>query len=74
MYLIRDVLDVVYERDGYNYDGYILRVEFSWGGGLGGFRFRGGGGGYGFRGGRGLLGGRGGFLFRRFEYRVLVFG
>lgn len=52
-----------------------MRVEFLRGGGLGGLRLGGGGGGYGFRGGsRGLFGGRGGFLLRRFEYRVFVFG
>lgn len=28
MLLIRDAKDAVYERDGYDYDGYKLRVEF----------------------------------------------
>lgn len=70
----RDASDAVHERDGYNYDGYTLRVEFPRGGGPGGPR-SGGGGGYGFRGGsRGLAGGRGGPPSRRSEYRVLVSG
>ncbi|XP_011426808.1 serine/arginine-rich splicing factor 1A-like [Crassostrea angulata] len=70
----RDASDAVHERDGYNYDGYTLRVEFPRGGGPGGSRSRGGGGGYGFRGGRGPPGGRGGPPSRRSEYRVLVSG
>lgn len=71
----RDASDAVHERDGYNYDGYTLRVEFPRGGGPGGPRSGGGGGGYGFRGGgRGLSGGRGGPPSRRSEYRVLVSG
>lgn len=74
MYLTRDASDAVHERDGYNYDGYTLRVEFPRGGGPGDSRSRGGGGGYGFRGGRGPPGGRGGPPSRRSEYRVLVSG
>ena len=27
-YIIRDAKDAVYSRDGYDYDGYRLRVEF----------------------------------------------
>jgi arginine/serine-rich splicing factor 1/9 len=63
----RDAEDAVHARDGYNYDGYTLRVEFPRGTGPGG---RGGGGGGG--GGRGR--GRGGPPSRRSEYRVLVSG
>ena len=55
----------MHARDGYNYDGYHLRVEFPRGSGPGG---RGGVGG----GGRGR--GRGGPPSRRSEYRVLVSG
>ena len=35
--IIRDAEDAVYARDGYDYDGYRLRVEFPKGGG-GSFR------------------------------------
>lgn len=83
----RDAMDAVRDRDGYNYDGYTLRVEFPRGsgpGGPGGDRDYGGssGGGGGFRGGRGGYGGgfggrgggRGGPPSRRSEYRVLVSG
>ncbi|XP_005093924.1 serine/arginine-rich splicing factor 1A isoform X2 [Aplysia californica] len=64
----RDAEDSVRQRDGYNYDGYTLRVEFprgsgAMGGGRGGFRGRGGFG-----------GGRGGPPSRRTQYRVLVSG
>ena len=45
--LVRDAEDAVYARDGYDYDGYRLRVEFPKGGGGS------------FRGGRGAGGGRG---------------
>ena len=48
--LFRDAEDAVYARDGYDYDGYRLRVEFPKGGG-GSFRGGMGGG----RGGRGEL-------------------
>ncbi|KAJ8312236.1 hypothetical protein KUTeg_009609 [Tegillarca granosa] len=73
----RDAQDAVKDRDGYNYDGYTLRVEFPRGGGPG----RGGGGGgggyhnrYDGPGGRGAMRGgmRGGPPSRRSEYRVLV--
>ena len=85
----RDAEDAVHTRDGYNYDGYTLRVEFprggqgggsSGGGGRfgdsGGFSRSGGGGGYGTRGGGrgGGRGGRSGPPSRRSEYRVLVSG
>jgi len=61
----RDAEDAVYARDGYDYDGYRLRVEFPKGGG-GSFR--------GARGGSG--GGRGGRgpPARRSQYRVIVSG
>ncbi|KAF0297674.1 Serine/arginine-rich splicing factor 1 [Amphibalanus amphitrite] len=65
----RDADDAVYARDGYDYDGYRLRVEFPRGGGPG----RGG-----MMGGRGMMGagpGRGrGPPARRSQYRVLVTG
>ena len=67
MCFYRDADDAVHARDGYNYDGYTLRVEFPRGAGPGGMRGGGGGGG-----GRG--GGRGGPPSRRSEYRVLVSG
>ncbi|XP_070572281.1 serine/arginine-rich splicing factor 1B-like [Ptychodera flava] len=58
----RDAEDAVRGRDGYDYDGYKLRVEFP----------RGGRGGYSRGGGRGG-GGRGGpQSARRSEYRCLV--
>lgn len=68
----RDADDAVYARDGYNYDGYRLRVEFPRGGGPGGFR----GGGRGGGGGGGMGGGRGsrGPPARRSQFRVLVTG
>lgn len=80
----RDADDAVHARDGYNYDGYHLRVELPRGsgpggrGGGGGGDFRGGGGGgrgggMDTRGGRGG-GGRGGPPSRRSEFRVLVSG
>lgn len=76
----RDAEDAVHARDGYDYDGYRLRVEFPRGGGPsagGGDRGRkmynsGGSGGGGFSGGdRGK--GRGPPA-RRSQYRVLVTG
>lgn len=69
--LCRDAEDAVHARDGYDYDGYRLRVEFPRGGGPGGFRgnSRGGGGGMGDRGGRGR-----GPPARRSQFRVLVTG
>lgn len=63
----RDATDAVRERDGYDYDGYTLRVEFPRGTGPGN-RGRGRGG------GSGMGGGRGGPPSRRSEYRVLVSG
>lgn len=63
----RDADDAVHARDGYDYDGYRLRVEFPRGGGPGGFR-----------GGRGGGGDRGrssrGPPARRSQFRVLVSG
>jgi len=51
--LCRDAEDAIYERDGYNYDGYTLRVErprgLAGGGPRGGSYRGGGGGGYGGR-------------------------
>ncbi|XP_075219207.1 serine/arginine-rich splicing factor 1A-like [Lycorma delicatula] len=64
----RDAEDAVRARDGYDYDGYRLRVEFPRGGGPSGFRGRGNGGGN-------SSGGRGrGPPARRSQYRVLVTG
>lgn len=57
----RDAEDAVRQRDGYNYDGYTLRVEFPRGSGMARGRGRGGG-------------GRGGPPSRRSENRVLVSG
>jgi arginine/serine-rich splicing factor 1/9 len=85
----RDADDAVRKRDGYDYDGYRLRVEFPRGNGpyMPGSRSeggRGGGGGMGYRGGRGgggamgppREGGGGGGSGggRRTNYRVLVSG
>jgi len=64
-YYCRDAEDAVAKRDGYDYDGYRLRVEFPRGG-------RSGGGGGGDR-NRPRGGGRGGPA-RRSQYRVLVSG
>ena len=58
--MFRDAEDAVYARDGYDYDGYRLRVEFPKGGGGS------------FRGGR--SGGGRGPPARRSQYRVLVTG
>ncbi|XP_053969662.1 serine/arginine-rich splicing factor 1A-like [Anastrepha ludens] len=73
----RDAEDAVKARDGYDYDGYRLRVEFPRGGGPGSFRgnrndrSRNGGG----RGGGGGGGGGGrGPPTKRSQYRVLVTG
>lgn len=60
--LCRDSGDAVYERDGYDYDGYRLRVEFPRGG-------RGGGGR-----GMGPPRTRYGPPSRRSDYRVVVSG
>ncbi|XP_060065026.1 serine/arginine-rich splicing factor 1A-like [Ylistrum balloti] len=67
----RDAEDAVRKRDGYNYDGYTLRVEFPRGA-RGPPSFGGGGGGRGMFGGGG--GGGRGPPSRRSEYRVLVSG
>lgn len=64
-YVCRDAEDAVYGRDGYDYDGYRLRVEFPRSGRGGG---RGGGGGV------GAPRGRYGPPSRRSEYRVIVSG
>ncbi|KAK9509147.1 hypothetical protein O3M35_006528 [Rhynocoris fuscipes] len=67
----RDAEDAVHGRDGHDYDGYRLRVEFPRGGGPSGYRSRGGGGG----GGGNMGGGRGrGPPTRRSQYRVFVTG
>ncbi|XP_011196868.1 probable splicing factor, arginine/serine-rich 3 [Zeugodacus cucurbitae] len=71
----RDAEDAVKARDGYDYDGYRLRVEFPRGGGPGSFRgnrndrSRNDGG----RGGGGGGGGRGPPT-KRSQYRVMVTG
>lgn len=66
--IFRDADDAVHARDGYDYDGYRLRVEFPRGGGGGGGGFRGGrGGGERGRGSRGPPA-------RRSQFRVLVTG
>ncbi|XP_044738046.1 serine/arginine-rich splicing factor 1A [Chrysoperla carnea] len=62
----RDADDAVHARDGYDYDGYRLRVEFPRGGGPSGFR----GGHGGDRSGRGSRGPPA----RRSQFRVLVTG
>lgn len=75
----RDAEDAVRGRDGYEFDGQRIRVEFPHGG-RGGGRHGGGGGGGGGSGGFGGGGGGGGGGFgrgpppRRSEYRVLVSG
>jgi len=65
----RDAEDAVYARDGYDYDGYRLRVEFPKGGG-GSFRGARSGGG----GGEGRGGGGRGPPARRSQFRVMVTG
>uniref|UniRef100_A0A0K2UJR1 Serine/argininerich splicing factor 1like [Metaseiulus occidentalis] n=1 Tax=Lepeophtheirus salmonis TaxID=72036 RepID=A0A0K2UJR1_LEPSM len=70
----RDADDAVYARDGYDYDGYKLRVEFPRGGG-GSFRGRSGGRGDGASGGSSRDGGRNrGPPTRRSQFRVVVSG
>jgi arginine/serine-rich splicing factor 1/9 len=77
----RDAEDAIYERDGYNYDGYTLRVERprglggGRGGGRGGGSFRGSYGrdSFGSR-GRGAGGSGPSNNTRRSEYRVIVSG
>lgn len=56
----RDAEDAVHARDGYDYDGYRLRVEFPRG--------------VGPKSGRSSRGGRGGPPSRRSQYRVIVSG
>lgn len=76
----RDAEDAVRGRDGYEFDGQRIRVEFPHGGRGGGRHGGGGGGGGGGSGGFGGGGGGGGGGFgrgpppRRSEYRVLVSG
>jgi len=78
----RDADDAVYAREGYDYDGYKLRVEFPRGSGpsargRGSDRGRGGFSGGPSRGGRGGMGGGGGDRVgnpRRSDYRCLVSG
>lgn len=65
----RDADDAVKARDGYDYDGYRLRVEFPRGGGPGSYRNRDGGGRNRDGGGRGR-----GPPTKRSQYRVLVTG
>ena len=65
----RDADDAVYARDGYDYDGYKLRVEFPRGGG-GSFR----GSRSGTSSGAGRSGGGRGPPARRSQYRVTVTG
>jgi len=70
----RDADDAVYARDGYDYDGYKLRVEFPRGGGG---SFRGARDGRGSRDGGGRHGGSGGSRgnpARRSQHRVKVTG
>ncbi|XP_054279549.1 serine/arginine-rich splicing factor 1B-like [Macrosteles quadrilineatus] len=63
----RDAEDAVHARDGYDYDGYRLRVEFPRGGGPSSYR--------GSRGSGGSSMGRGrGPPARRSQYRVIVSG
>ncbi|XP_055378544.1 serine/arginine-rich splicing factor 1B [Condylostylus longicornis] len=63
----RDAEDAVKARDGYDYDGYRLRVEFPRGGGPGSYR--------GGRNDRSRGGGRGrGPPTKRSQYRVIVSG
>lgn len=69
----RDADDAIKCRDGYNYDGYTLRVEFPRGNGSMMGRGAGGGSGYG-RGGMRGFGGRGGPPSKRTQHRVLVSG
>ncbi|KAJ8676377.1 hypothetical protein QAD02_012164 [Eretmocerus hayati] len=66
----RDAEDAVHARDGYDYDGYKLRVEFPRGNGPSGYRGGRGGGDRG-RGDSGSSRGRGPPA-RRSQYRVLI--
>lgn len=67
---LRDAEDAVHARDGYDYDGYRLRVEFPRGNGP----HRGGGGNYNRGGASGGSGRSRGPPARRSQYRVLVSG
>ncbi|EDW97332.1 serine/arginine-rich splicing factor 1B [Drosophila yakuba] len=67
----RDADDAVKARDGYDYDGYRLRVEFPRGGGPG--SYRGGNRNDRSRDGGGRMGGRGPPA-KRSQYRVMVTG
>lgn len=70
MFYIRDAEDAVHARDGYDYDGYRLRVEFPRGNGP-----HRGGGNYNRGGGASGTSGRSrGPPARRSQYRVLVTG
>lgn len=69
---IRDAEDAVHSRDGYDYDGYRLRVEFPKGTAHN-RNFSRGAGSSGRSGGRGGGGGRGG-VSRRTNYRVVITG
>lgn len=74
-----DAEDAIYERDGYNYDGYTLRVERPrglGGGGRGGSYRSGGGGGYGGRDSYASRGRQSGpsSNTRRSDYRINVSG
>ena len=75
----RDAEDAIHGRDGYDLDGYRIRVEFPRSyrdGGRGGGRYgdsRNGRNGFGDR-RNGRDGGRGGGNLRRSKYRVLVSG
>jgi len=76
--LCSDAEDAIYERDGYNYDGYTLRVERprGLGGGGRGGSYRGGGGGYGGRDSYGSRGRQSGPTAptRRSDHRIHVSG
>jgi len=66
----RDAEDAVKSRDGYNYDGYTLKVEFPRNNnGMRGGRGGGGGGGMG-----GDRGGRSGPPSRRSDFRAIITG
>jgi len=75
-----DAEDAINERDGYNYDGYTLRVErprgLGGGGRGGGYRGGGGGGGYGGRDSYSSRGRQSGqsSAQRRSDYRIQVSG
>ena len=70
--LHRDAEDAIHDRDGYNYDGYALKVEHPRGGKGGGM----GGGRFGYRDDFDARGrnGRSQGVLRRSDYRVLISG